>query len=255
MGNLHAGHLALVDLAAAQADCVAVSIFVNPTQFAPGEDYEAYPRTLDQDLDVLADRRCDLVFAPDPKEMYPYGAAGAVAVAVPEISEGLCAASRPGHFAGVATVVTRLFAMVQPDLAVFGEKDYQQLLLIRRLTADLGFPVSVIGAPIVREPDGLAMSSRNSYLSPEERRIAPGLHATLTWCRDQVLSGREPDQALMDEGAARLRDHGLVPEYLEVRRSADLAPVRPDDEDLIFLGAARVGSTRLIDNCRAPRLL
>ncbi|MDX1570822.1 MAG: pantoate--beta-alanine ligase [Xanthomonadales bacterium] len=250
MGNLHAGHLALVDLARAQADRVAVSIFVNPTQFGPGEDYAAYPRTFEADLDALGERGCDLVFAPEPQDMYPYGADAAVTIDVPEVSEGLCAASRPGHFAGVATAVTRLFAMVQPDLAVFGEKDYQQLLVIRRLVADLGFPISVIGAPIVREPDGLAMSSRNAYLTPEERRKAPALYAALSWARDEILAGRTPDAALTDEGMARLCGAGLAPEYFEVRRAADLGPVGSEAVELVILGAVRVGSARLIDNCR-----
>ncbi len=250
MGNLHRGHLALIDEARRRADRVAASIFVNPTQFGPGEDYRAYPRTVDQDLALLEDCGCDLVLTPSVDEMYPGGHRSATAVTVPELTQDLCGAARPGHFAGVASVVSRLFNIFRPDLAVFGEKDYQQLLVIRRLVLDLHFGIEIVGCPTVREPSGLALSSRNRYLSDEQRTTAAAIYRTLCWVRDQLMAGAGADAALAAAAAARLGAAGLAPEYLEIRRAADLRPAGVADRDLIVLAAARLGPARLIDNLR-----
>ena len=249
MGNLHAGHLALVERAAGLAERVVVSVFVNPTQFDDPADFERYPRTLDADRERLAAAPCDLVFAPTPAGLYPFGQAAAVRIEVPGLSEGLCGAWRPGHFAGVATVVCRLFNVCQPDLAVFGEKDLQQLRVIERLVADLQMPVDIVGAPTVREADGLAMSSRNTYLSKDERQRAAGLYRTLCRLRDAIAAG-EPDlKGLETTGKDWLAAEGFVPEYVEIRRWRDLGPPEGDD-DLVVLAAARLGKARLIDNLR-----
>ncbi len=252
MGNLHEGHYSLVDAASAQADRVVVSVFVNPTQFGLGEDYDSYSRTLEADTNGLTVRRCDLVFAPSVDTMYPGGPDGSSSVHVPVVSEGLCGEYRPGHFDGVATVVTKLFAMVQPDLAMFGEKDYQQLLVIRKLTEDLGFAVDIVGYPIVREADGLAMSSRNQYLSADERRRAPAILRVLSAARRAIEEGVAIDDARA-EGWRGLRAAGLEPEYLEVRRAQDLGAVGAGDRRLIMLCAARLGRARLIDNLQFER--
>lgn len=249
MGNLHRGHLALIDEARRRADRVAASIFVNPTQFGPGEDYRAYPRTTAQDLALLEARGCDLVLTPSVDQMYPGGHRSATVVTVPELTQDLCGAARPGHFTGVASVVSRLFNIFQPDLAVFGEKDYQQLLVIRRLVEDLHFGLEIVGHPTVREPSGLALSSRNRYLSDEQRTTAAAIYRTLCWVRDELSAGAGAD-ATLAAATARLAAAGLVPEYVEIRRAADLRPAAAADRDLVVLAAARLGPARLIDNLR-----
>ncbi|MDR5866327.1 pantoate--beta-alanine ligase [Halomonas koreensis] len=246
MGNLHDGHLALVAEARRRADVVVATIFVNPMQFGPDEDLDAYPRTLAEDRARLEAAGCDLLFAPDPATIYPRGLDAQTRVSVPEVSEGLCGASRPGHFDGVATVVTMLFHLVQPDLACFGEKDYQQLAVIRRLVADLHLPIEIVGVPIVRDADGLALSSRNGYLDADQRARAPALHATLRVLREALQAG-EPVAATLETGRARLREAGFAPDYLELR-AADLGPVGETTRDAVLLAAARLGPTRLIDN-------
>lgn len=247
MGNLHDGHLSLVEAAARASDRVVVSIFVNPTQFGPGEDFEAYPRTLEADCERLAGSACDLVFAPSVAEVYPEGLDGLTVVSVPVVSDGLCGAVRPGHFQGVATVVAKLFGMVRPDRAVFGKKDYQQYQVIRKMVEDLNLPVSVLAAETVREPDGLAMSSRNRYLDPQQRLQAPALYAGLLAVREALQSGRAIHEALAT-GRERMAAAGLVPEYLEVRAARNLGPARQEDPEWVVLGAVRVGRARLIDN-------
>lgn len=248
MGNLHAGHFALVELARQRADRVVVSVFVNPTQFGPNEDFTRYPRTLAQDSGGLAEHGCDLLFAPSVETMYPFGPAQAMTIHVPEVGDTLEGAHRPGHFDGVATVVAKLLVLVAPDIAVFGQKDYQQLLLVRRLVKSLGLPVDIFAAPIVRAPDGLALSSRNQYLDAGERARAPQLHATLEWMRQAFVAGHP--RAVVEQAAThQLERAGFVPDYAAIRRADDLGV--PDDaqrEGLVALIAARLGSTRLIDN-------
>jgi len=248
MGNLHEGHLDLVRAAASRVERVVVSIFVNPLQFGPNEDFASYPRTLDDDLTRLAAEDCHLVFCPDEAAMYPRGRASATRVEVPGLAEILCGKSRPGHFTGVATVVARLFNLVQPDLAVFGEKDWQQLAIIRRMAADLGFPIEILGVPTRREPDGLAMSSRNRYLGPDERRVAPGLYAALRTAVEALRAGQRNFVALQQDGMENLRSAGLEPEYFEIRRPESLGGPEPADSRLVILSAARLGRARLIDN-------
>jgi pantoate--beta-alanine ligase len=248
MGNLHAGHQSLIKLARERTERVVASVFVNPTQFGPNEDFERYPRTLVQDQAVLAEQDCDLLFAPDVATMYPYGAEHSVSVRVPRITDTLEGAHRPGHFDGMATVVCKLFNLVQPDLAVFGQKDFQQLKVIERMVRDLSLPVKVVAAPILRADDGLALSSRNQYLSAEERARAPLLHDTLLKMRELLNQGHAW-QAVEQTAAARLQRAGFVPDYAVVRRAEDLAePVDAQREGLIALVAARLGNTRLIDN-------
>lgn len=246
MGNLHAGHIALVDAARRQADKVVVSVFVNPTQFGVGEDYETYPRTEQQDAEKLQAAQVDLLFLPSVAEMYPQ--AGLVGVAVTGLSDRYCGASRPGHFDGVATVVCKLFNIVQPDLAFFGDKDFQQLAIIRRMVADLNLPVQIHGVPIVRESDGLAMSSRNAYLTPEQRLIAPRLYQLLCRIRDAILAGQADFRALIDETTSQLRQAGFEPDYLAISRVSDLQEADESDRELVILAAAKLGRTRLIDN-------
>ena len=248
MGNLHDGHLALLRTAAQHADRVVASIFVNPLQFGPGEDFERYPRTLADDLVQLAKAPCALVFAPSERAMYPAGRAAATRVEVPGLGQVLCGKARPGHFEGVATVVAQLFNLVQPDCAVFGEKDFQQLVIIRRMARDLCFPVEIIGVPTRREPDGLAMSSRNRYLDAGERAAAPGLHAALRGAAEALGAGRRDLVALQQSGMENIRSAGLDPEYFEIRRQDDLATPADADRSLVILAAARLGRTRLIDN-------
>jgi len=248
MGNLHDGHLQLVKQACQAADRVVVSIFVNPTQFGKNEDFATYPRTLKQDSLKLAEDDVHLLFVPEMEEIYPYGIDNGVRVEVPGLSEILCGASRPGHFTGVATVVAKLFNVVRPHVAVFGEKDYQQLLVVRRLVADLCLPIEVIGVPTVREQDGLAMSSRNHYLSPEERAMAPALYRTLQWVGERLTAGIRDFDSLTVQAMALLTESGFRPEYVAIRRAEDLALPQTLDSDLIILAAASLGKTRLIDN-------
>lgn len=252
MGNLHDGHITLVKAAKRRADIVVASIFVNPTQFGANEDFTQYPRTLAMDSTLLADAACDLLFAPDSSEMYPDGRSQSTSVSVSGITENLCGASRPGHFTGVATVVSKLFNIVQPDMALFGEKDYQQLAVIRRLTRELCFPVEIIGVPTVRADDGLALSSRNGFLSAEERKQAPLLFQTLSNLRTAIIGGQQDYPMLAQAAQAHLAKCGFQPDYLEVLRQ-DLEKPGPEDRELVILVAAKLGKTRLIDNLAFER--
>ena len=255
MGNLHDGHLELVRRGRALAPRVVVSIFVNPLQFGPGEDLASYPRTLARDSELLAAAGADLLFAPSAETMYPRPPAEQTRVEVPGLSDILCGASRPGHFVGVCTVVCKLFNMVRPDLALFGEKDFQQLAVIRRMVDDLCIPVEVVGVPTVREADGLAMSSRNGYLTAEERERAPALHRALQALTQAVEAGGSDLAALERAAAARIDAAGLRTDYVSVRRVRDLALPGDADEDLVVLAAAYLGRARLIDNLRVERRL
>ncbi len=248
MGNLHDGHIALVRKAGQRADFVVASIFVNPLQFGPNEDLASYPRTLAADQDKLFEAGCHLLFAPNVEEMYPNGQGLQTIVSVPGVSEGLCGGSRPGHFDGVSTVVSKLFNMVQPDLAVFGEKDFQQLAVIRTMVRDLNMPVQIIGEPIVRAADGLALSSRNGYLSPAERESAPALYRTLKQMAEALRNGEQDYAALLRQGREALEAAGMRPDYLEIRSASDLQPATPETRERIILAAAFLGKTRLIDN-------
>ena len=253
MGNLHAGHISLIQLARTRADRFVASIFVNPMQFGPNEDFNHYPRTPTRDAQMLEAAGCDLMFMPDVAEMYPHGAERATRIEVPGISRVLCGEFRPGHFEGVATVVAKLFNIVQPDLAVFGEKDFQQLTVIRRMAADLCLPVEIVGAPTMRETDGLAMSSRNQYLTDEERRIAPRIHAQLQHAAQALRAGPVDLATLEVSGAAALTAAGFRVDYFAVRSVADLMPPAALERDLVVLCAARLGKARLIDNLRVIR--
>ncbi len=248
MGNLHEGHLALVRRARELADRVAVSIFVNPLQFDRREDLEAYPRTLEVDAALLEREGVALLFAPDADLIYPEGMERHTRVEVPVVTEGLCGAARPGHFTGVATIVCKLFNLVQPDIAVFGKKDYQQLLVIRKMVSDLAMPVEIVGVETVREADGLAMSSRNGYLTAEERQRAPALYRTLQETVAALRAGRRDYRVLEEAGASRLEEAGMRPDYFEIRRAADLGRPSGDEQALVILAAAFLGKARLIDN-------
>jgi pantoate--beta-alanine ligase len=248
MGNLHEGHYSLLDLARMQADRVVASIFVNPTQFGPREDFSSYPRTLDADRDGLEARGCDLLFAPAVEEVYPFGADKTVRVDVPVVTETLEGAVRPGHFNGVATVVTKLFNFVQPDLAVFGQKDYQQLLVIRRMVTDLALPVEIVAAPTLREANGLAMSSRNQYLSAQERERAGVIYRTLRHMAEAVRANAGL-MTIETDARKALEAEGLSVDYAVLRRAEDLGEPGPEQRSgLIGLIAARLGRARLIDN-------
>jgi pantoate--beta-alanine ligase len=253
MGNLHGGHLSLLARARELADRTVVSIFVNPIQFGKGEDYERYPSTLPEDAHKLSANGLDLLFAPDLRQLYPGGFDVDTRVTVPRLSDILCGKFRPGHFSGVATVVSKLFINVEPDVALFGEKDYQQLLVIRRMVEDLCFPVRILGMPIVREADGLAMSSRNAYLSPEERAVAPVIFRSLQQAAAALRRGAATVAEVEAEGMGMLAQSGLRPEYFSVRRAGDLGDVTPADTDLAVLTAAWLGKARLIDNVRVER--
>lgn len=251
MGNLHAGHYSLIEEARHHAEVVVASVFVNPTQFGPNEDFARYPRTLESDADGLAAAGCDLMFVPDSSTIYPFGAQQSVRVQVPVVSETLDGTLRPGHFDGVASVVARLFNLVQPDIAVFGRKDFQQLLVIRRMVDDLAFPIQIVGAPIIREANGLAMSSRNQYLTVEQREQAAAIFNTLGWMKALHDTGGTPADI---ESAAmlRLRDSGLDPDYATIRHATDLSDLPAGHAGqrvpAVALIAARLGETRLIDN-------
>jgi pantoate--beta-alanine ligase len=248
MGNLHAGHHSLIKLARARADRVVASVFVNPTQFGPSEDFSRYPRTLVQDQVGLAEQDCDLLFAPDVAMIYPFGPENSVSIHVPQLTETLEGAHRPGHFDGVATVVCKLFNMVQPDLAVFGQKDFQQLKVIERMVRDLSLPVKIMAAPTLRADDGLALSSRNQYLSADQRALSIQIYATLQQMRDLIAKGHA--RAVVEQAAAsKLARAGFEPDYAAIRRAEDLSePADGEREGLVALIAARLGSTRLIDN-------
>lgn len=252
MGNLHAGHGSLIQKAHELAPRVVVSIFVNPLQFGPNEDFAAYPRTPEDDEQLLRSMQVDLLFRPDVADIYPRGQQDTARVHVPGLEDILCGAYRPGHFMGVATVVTKLLNLVQPDVAVFGEKDFQQLMIIRRAVSDLCIPVDIVGAPTLREPDGLAMSSRNRYLSADERAVAPAIHAQLERARAALASGMRGYAAIEKQGHEALRQAGLQPDYFAIRDAATLGEPGESGE-LVILAAARLGRARLIDNVRARR--
>jgi pantoate--beta-alanine ligase len=253
MGNLHKGHLSLASLAAGHASRVVVSIFVNPTQFGVGEDFSAYPRTLDEDRALIdASESVDALFVPDVTEIYPFGADGGFRLRATALGSELCGVSRPGHFDGVAGVVLRLLNIVAPDVIVLGRKDYQQLVIVERMLADLRLPVAVVAGETERDADGLAISSRNRYLTPEERKRAPLLHATLREVRAKLAAGERDYGALERAAVERLAASGFRPDYVEVRSVTDLS--RPNGRhapgDLIVLAAAWLGRARLIDNLR-----
>ncbi len=248
MGNLHEGHRRLMRVAREHGDVVVASVYVNPLQFGPSEDLANYPRTPEDDIAALHEERVDLLFMPSDAEMVPRGQDQMTRVEVPGLGDVLCGASRPGHFRGVTTVVNRLFNLVQPAVAVFGKKDYQQLFLIRRMVEDLGMPVSIVGVDTVRDADGLALSSRNGYLNPSERKTAPQLYAVLRELADQIRHSGGYRAAMLAPAVERLRSAGFRPDYLSVRRPGDLAEAGSADRELVILVAAWLGRTRLIDN-------
>ncbi|WP_027858322.1 pantoate--beta-alanine ligase [Marinobacterium jannaschii] len=248
MGNLHEGHLRLVDQARDNADIVVTSIFVNPLQFGENEDLDAYPRTLANDEAKLASRGCHYVFAPSDTEMYPQGREGQCQVYVPTISAMHCGASRPGHFQGVTTVVCKLFGIVQPDVAIFGEKDFQQLLVIRKMAEDLYLPVEIQGAPIARDDRQLALSSRNGYLTAEELEIAPALNRALREARSAILQGRRDYDQLAEDAQQSLEQAGFSRDYFNIVRRNDLQKATAADAEIVILAAAYLGKARLIDN-------
>lgn len=248
MGNLHAGHVRLLQEARRHAQAVVASIYVNPLQFGQNEDFDSYPRTPSHDKIALLSAGVDMLFKPAESEMYPRGKTAQTIVEVPGLSSELCGASRPGHFRGVTTAVNRLFNLVTPDVAVFGKKDYQQWLLVCLMTADSGLPVEIIGVDTVREPDGLAMSSRNNYLSPAERKLAPRLYETLGTLRDRVCDRGMALETVEENAIQELNADGFRPDYVSVRRQHDLQKPDPDDRKLVALVAAWLGQTRLIDN-------
>ncbi|MES2869906.1 MAG: pantoate--beta-alanine ligase [Pseudomonadota bacterium] len=248
MGNLHSGHAALVTTAAQQADFVVASIFVNPLQFGANEDLDTYPRTLAADQEKLLQAGCHLLFAPTVEEMYPHGMTGLTRVNAAQLSNELCGSRRPGHFDGVTTVVSKLFNMVQPNLAIFGQKDYQQLAVIRAMVHDLNMPIQIIGEPTVRSEDGLALSSRNSYLNEEQRAVAPVLYRHLSEMARTIESGERDYPQLVSQHLASIEAAGFRTDYLEVRHARTLLPASTTDRDLVILVAAFLGATRLIDN-------
>ncbi|PHS66253.1 MAG: pantoate--beta-alanine ligase [Thalassobium sp.] len=247
MGNLHEGHISLIERSLAEGCFTVSSIFVNPLQFNDQSDLARYPRTLPADQEKLAAAGCDLLFAPDVNEMYPNGQDAQSIVHVPVVSEGLCGGSRPGHFDGVSTVVSKLFNQVLPDIAFFGEKDFQQVAVIRKMVNDLCMPVEIVPVATKRADDGLALSSRNGYLNADERALAPGLYLTLTEIAADFKAGKDLAVSLK-EAAERLQQRGFRPDYLEIRRSSDLAPATLGDHSVVVLAAAFLGSARLIDN-------
>ncbi|MFN2287576.1 MAG: pantoate--beta-alanine ligase [Chromatocurvus sp.] len=250
MGNLHAGHMQLVRRAKEQAEVVVVSIYVNPLQFGAGEDLNNYPRTLATDKEKLFAAGVQLLYTPETTDIYPQGMQRHTQVEVPDLSETLCGSSRPGHFNGVTTIVAKLFNIVRPDIALFGEKDFQQLSIVRKMASDLCMPVKVIGVPTVRDIDGLALSSRNSYLSPAQRRIAPLLHETLISCREAIACDFDNFLQLESHARMRLLQAGFTPDYFAIRDAHSLRNVTDDTEEIAILAAARLGTTRLIDNVR-----
>jgi pantoate--beta-alanine ligase len=247
MGNLHDGHFSLMRLARQHADRVVASVFVNPTQFGPNEDFALYPRTPEADAKGLEAAGCDAMWLPSVETMYPYGVEATVRVLVPVVTETLEGAHRPGHFDGVATVVSRLFNQVQPDVAVFGRKDYQQFAVIRYMVRDLAFPLELVGADIIREANGLAMSSRNQYLSPDEREQAAAIHRCLQAMREATQAG-QPREAVEDQARERLLAAGFAPDYAVLRRQDLTVPGEGEGGARVALIAARLGRTRLIDN-------
>lgn len=247
MGNLHDGHISLIDRARSDSDFVVSSIFVNPLQFNDASDLDRYPRTLPQDQERLTAAQCDLLFAPNVNEMYPKGQDAQSIVHVPVVSEGLCGGSRPGHFDGVSTVVTKLFNQVLPDVAFFGEKDFQQVAVIRKMVDDLCMPIEIVTVPTARAEDGLALSSRNGYLSDQERQLATGLYQTLNEIADALNAGDAPNAAIA-AATERLNSRGFQTDYLEIRSATDLNEQVSGLSEVVILGAAFLGKARLIDN-------
>ena len=248
MGNLHDGHMKLVDEAKARADVVVVSIFVNPMQFDRPEDLAPYPRTLQEDCEKLNKRKVDLVFAPSVKEIYPNGTETHTYVDVPGLSTMLEGASRPGHFRGVSTIVSKLFNLVQPDIACFGEKDFQQLALIRKMVADMGFDIEIVGVPIMRAKDGLALSSRNGYLTAEQRKIAPGLYKVLSSIADKLQAGERDLDEIIAIAGQELNEKGFRSDDIQIRDADTLLEISENSKRAVILVAAWLGDARLIDN-------
>ncbi len=248
MGNLHDGHMKLVDEAKARADVVVVSIFVNPMQFDRPEDLARYPRTLQEDCEKLNKRKVDLVFAPSVKELYPNGTETHTYVDVPGLSTMLEGASRPGHFRGVSTIVSKLFNLVQPDIACFGEKDFQQLALIRKMVADMGFDIEIVGVPIMRAKDGLALSSRNGYLTAEQRKIAPGLYKVLSSIADKLQAGERDLDEIIAIAGQELNEKGFRSDDIQIRDADTLLEISENSKRAVILVAAWLGDARLIDN-------
>ena len=248
MGNLHDGHMKLVDEAKARADVVVVSIFVNPMQFDRPEDLARYPRTLQEDCEKLNKRKVDLVFAPSVKEIYPNGTETHTYVDVPGLSTMLEGASRPGHFRGVSTIVSKLFNLVQPDIACFGEKDFQQLALIRKMVADMGFDIEIVGVPIMRAKDGLALSSRNGYLTAEQRKIAPGLYKVLSSIADKLQTGERDLDEIIAIAGQELNEKGFRSDDIQIRDADTLLEISENSKRAVILVAAWLGDARLIDN-------
>jgi pantoate--beta-alanine ligase len=248
MGNLHEGHMTLVEEAKARGDVVVVSIFVNPMQFERADDLERYPRTLQEDCEKLNKRGVDLVFAPSPAEVYPKGLATQTQVDVPVISTILEGASRPGHFRGVSTIVSKLFNLVQPQVACFGQKDFQQLALLRTMVEDMGYDIEIVGVPIVRAKDGLALSSRSGYLTAEERKIAPQLNKIMNALAQRLSQGERHTDEMLQETAQQLREAGFTPDELFIRDAKTLQELSVDSTSAVILMAAWLGKARLIDN-------
>lgn len=248
MGNLHNGHLSLVKLAGEHAEHVIVSVFVNPTQFGPSEDFAKYPRTPDMDSRRLLRAKVDILFEPSVAEMYPSGTEGSTRVQVPEISNQLCGTSRPGHFDGVASVVCRLLHICSPNIAVFGQKDYQQLVILRRMATDLHMPIKLLAGQTSRSKNGLALSSRNSFLDEGQQETATVIYTALKKARQSLADGRRDFDAITEEGRKQIAAAGLEPEYFEIRRAADLSVPVPSNVRLVILAAARFSGVRLIDN-------
>lgn len=248
MGNLHEGHLQLIRQARQHADVVVATIFVNRLQFGLNEDWDQYPRTFEADCAKLDSEQCDFLFFPDETEMYPNGMDGQTRVIVPTMTDVLCGASRPGHFEGVTTVVSKLFNIVQPQVAVFGQKDFQQLAVIQRMVADLCIPVEIVRAPVARDTDGLALSSRNTYITEEERPKANQLYRSLCWVREQIETGRRDYRQLEAEAGQQIEAAGFRLDYLSIANAKTLQPAVDDDMDLAILGALFTSRARLIDN-------
>lgn len=253
MGNLHAGHVSLIEAARRHGDRFVASIFVNPMQFGPNEDFAHYPRTPLEDARMLAAAGCSLMFSPEASEIHPNGAERATRVEVPGLSRILEGEFRPGFFEGVCTVVAQLFHIVEPEVAVFGEKDFQQLIIVRRMVADLCMPVEIIGAPTVRDAAGLAMSSRNQYLTAAERAVAPAIHATLLSAAQRLAAGDAEFASIERGGVQALERAGFSPDYFAVRDAASLSAPLPGTRELVVLTAARLGKARLIDNVQVTR--
>jgi len=253
MGNLHPGHVSLIEAARRHGDRFVASIFVNPMQFGPNEDFAHYPRTPTEDERMLAAAGCDLMFTPDVAEVYPGGSERSTRVEVPALSRILCGEFRPGHFEGVSTVVAKLFHIVEPDIAVFGEKDFQQLTIIRRMVADLCMPIQIVAAPTVRHEDGLAMSSRNQYLTAAERQIAPRIFAILSAVANRLQAGDSEFASMERHGIQTLEGAGFRPDFFAIRQAQDLCAPQPATRHLVVLAAAHLGKARLIDNIQVQR--